>query len=210
MSKLILVRHGKTDWNKLGKWTGHAEADLVEEGLEEARKAAEALRSVRIDCAFVADLRRAQQTFVAICDSLGLQHIPTTIHPAIKERNYGIYTGKNKWQIKEEIGEVEFQRIRRGWDVAIPDGESLKAVYERIVPYHESTIRQELVKGKNVIAVSSGNALRALVKHLENISDDDIAELEIGTGEVYVYTIDQNGTVCGKEILASNPNKGKV
>src|SRR3989338_1137378 len=129
MSKLILVRHGKTDWNKLGKWTGHAEADLIEEGIEEAQKAGAALEGIRIDCAFVADLRRAQQTFVAICDSLGLQDIPTTIHSAIKERNYGIYTGKNKWQIKEEIGDTEFQKLRRGWDVKIPEGETLKDVY---------------------------------------------------------------------------------
>src|SRR3989338_9197072 len=114
MAYLILVRHGKTDWNKQGKWTGHAEADLIEEGIEEARKAARAIADIRIDRAFVADLRRAQQTFVAMCNSLGLQDVPTTIHPAIKERDYGIYTGKNKWQIKEEVGEVEFQLIRRG------------------------------------------------------------------------------------------------
>jgi len=210
MAYLILVRHGKTDWNKLGKWTGHAEADLVEEGIVEARKAGVALKNIRIDCAFVADLRRAQQTFVAICDSLGLESVPTTIHPAIKERNYGVYTGQNKWQIKEQVGDAEFQRIRRGWDVAIPEGESLKAVYERIVPYYESAIRPELVKGKNTIVVSSGNALRALVKYLEKIPEVAIAELEIGTGEVYCYDLSEDGEVIGKRLLATNEEKGKV
>ena len=210
MAYLILVRHGKTDWNKQGKWTGHAEADLIEEGIEEARKAARAIAVIQIDCAFVADLRRAQQTFVAICDSLGLQSVPTIIHPAIRERNYGIYTGQNKWQIKEQVGDAEFQRIRRGWDVAIPEGESLKAVYERIVPYYESAIRPELIKGKNVIVVSSGNALRALVKYLENISEETIAELEIGTGEVYCYDLSDEGVVIGMRLLAANQEKGKV
>ena len=134
MAKLILVRHGKTDCNKLGKWTGHAEADLIEEGIEEAQKAAAALEGIRIDCAFVADLRRAQQTFVAICDSLGLQDVPTPIHPAIKERNYGVYTGKNKWQLKEEVGDVEFHRIWRGWDNAIPEGGRPKDISQQVVP----------------------------------------------------------------------------
>ena len=210
MAQLILVRHGKTDWNKLGKWTGHAEADLIDEGFAEAQKAGEALKGIRIDCAFVADLRRAQQTFVAICDSLGIEHFPTTIHPAIKERNYGIYTGKNKWEIKEEVGEVEFQSIRRGWDTKIPEGESLKDVYSRVVPYYQSAILPKLRDEKNVIVVTSGNAIRALVKYLDAIPDDKIADLEIGLGEVHAYTLDAKGKVSKRELLAHNPQKGKV
>src|SRR3989344_4557656 len=162
MAYLVLVRHGKTEWNKLGKWTGHAESDLVEEGIEEARRAGEALKEIPIDCAFVADLRRAQQTFVEICNILRKGDIKTTIHPAIKERNYGIHTGKNKWEVKKEIGEEAFQKLRRGWDVPIPEGETLKDVYNRVVPYYESNMKPELLAVKNILFVSSGNALRAL------------------------------------------------
>ncbi len=209
MAHLILVRHGKTEWNKLGKWTGHAESDLIEEGIVQAKQAGEAMRDIRIDCAFVSDLRRAQQTFTQICNVLGTEP-KTIIDPAIKERNYGVYTGKNKWEIKEQVGEAEFQNLRRGWDVPIPEGESLKDVYARVVPYYESTIKPELLGGKNIAVVSSGNALRALVKYLEKIPDDKIAELEFGLGEVYIYEVDTAGKIIGKEIRVANETRGKV
>ncbi len=209
MAKLILIRHGKTEWNKLGKWTGHAESDLIEEGIADAKRAGESLKDIFIDCAFVSDLRRAQQTFTQICNTLG-KDIKSVIHPAIKERNYGVYTGKNKWEIKEQVGEEEFQKLRRGWDVPIPEGESLKDVYARVIPYYESQIKPELLAGKNIAVVSSGNALRALVKYLEHIPDEKIAELEFGLGEVYVYTMDSAGGITSKEIRAANEMKGKV
>jgi len=209
MAKLILVRHGKTDWNHLGKWTGHAEADLIEEGIQEAKKAAQALRGMVIHHAFVADLRRAQQTFIEICRALEAE-IPHTVHAAIKERDYGQYTGKNKWEVQKEIGEEAFQKLRRGWDVPVPGGETLKDVHDRIVPYYETVIKPKLTEGKHVLLVSSGNALRALAKYLEEMSEHDVAHLEIGTGEVHAYTMDESGGVKGKELLASNPNKGKV
>src|ERR1700690_3642621 len=171
MAYLILVRHGKSQWNLLGKWTGFTDVDLVQEGIEEARRAAEAIKDIRIDCAFTSDLKRAKQTFVEICNALHSPEIKQVEDPALRERDYGAYTGKNKWEVKEEIGEEAFQRIRRGWDVPIPGGETLKDVYDRVVPYYTSRILPELLSGKNLLVVAHGNSLRALVKYLEHIPD---------------------------------------
>jgi 2,3-bisphosphoglycerate-dependent phosphoglycerate mutase len=208
MAKLILVRHGKSTWNATGQWTGWTDAELNEDGVAEAKRAGEALRDVKIDKAYVSDLKRAIQTLDYMKETLG--DIPTEIDPALRERSYGIYTGKNKWQVKEEVGEEEFQRIRRSWDHPIPEGENLKQVYERVVPYFEKRILPDLKAGKNVLVSAHGNSLRALVKRLDNISDETISELEIGTGEVYIYDFDGEGNIVNKEVRASNPNKGKV
>ena len=139
-----------------------------------------------------------------------LVYVQTIEDPALNERNYGIYTGKNKWQIKEHVGEEEFQKIRRSWDYPIENGESLKQVYQREIPYYLEEIEPKLKQGKNVIMVSSGNGIRALVKYLENIPDAKISELEVGTGEAIVYQIDQDGKVIGKEVKGTNHNAGKV
>ncbi len=209
MSKLILIRHGRSKWNDLGQWTGWIDIELNEKGHEEAREAAQALRGLHIDKAYTSDLKRAQQTYEEIKNALNLD-IPLVINPAIKERNYGDLAGKNKWKVKEEYGEEQFMKWRRSWDYPIPNGESLKDVYARVVPYFESTILPELKEGKNILIAAHGNSLRALVKYLEHISDEEIPKLEIGTGEVYVYDIDSLGKVIHKEIKTVNPDKGKV
>jgi len=206
MAKLILVRHGKSEWNALGLWTGWTDVSLAPEGVEEAKRAGQALKDIKIDKAYVSALKRAQETLSGIVGELGYE-IPTVITPAINERDYGIYTGKNKWQVKEEIGEEGFNAIRRGWDVPVPKGETLKVVYERTVPYYQNTILPELMAGKNVIVSAHGNSLRALAKYLENVSDDGVANLEIGTGEIHMYEIDKDGKVVGKEVRASNSVK---
>ncbi|QQG37722.1 MAG: 2,3-diphosphoglycerate-dependent phosphoglycerate mutase [Candidatus Kaiserbacteria bacterium] len=210
MAKLILIRHGKSEWNLLGKWTGFTDIGLVEEGVKEAQRAGKAIQDISIDCAFISDLKRAQETFTEICRVIDQPTMKSIVHPAIKERNYGVYTGKNKWEVKEEIGEEAFQKLRRGWDVKIPEGETLKDVHARVVPYYEQYILPELKSGKNILVVAHGNSLRALVKHLEDIPDDKISELEIGTGEVYIYDVSPEGEITGKEIRAANESKGRV
>jgi len=209
MAYFILVRHGKSEWNQLGKWTGLTDIGLVEEGIEEARRAAEALRTIEIHSAHVSKLLRAQQTLDEMCNVLNIK-LKTSTSAALNERDYGIYTGKNKWQVKDQIGEEEFMRLRRGWDVPIPQGESLKEVHARVVPYYREIILPELMHGKTSLVVSHGNTLRALAKHLEQISDERVAELEIGTGEAHVYSVDKTGRILDKRILAANDNKGKV
>ncbi len=210
MAYLVLVRHGKSEWNLLGKWTGHTDIGLVQEGIEEAQAAAESIKDIPIDCAFVSDLKRAQETFTEICRTLGKSDIKTIIDPAIKERHYGVYTGKNKWEVQKEIGEEAFHKLRRGWDVPIPEGETLKDVHARVVPYYEKNIKPLLIDGKNILVVAHGNSLRALVKHLENIPEEKVAELEFGTGEVFCYEFDEAGLIVKKTIRATNPEKLKI
>ena len=209
MAKLILIRHGRSQWNDLGQWTGWTDIQLNEKGHEEAREGAEALRGIQIDKAYTSDLKRAQQTFEEIKNVLKLD-IPLVINAAIKERNYGDLAGKNKWKVKEQYGEEQFMKWRRSWDYPIPNGESLKDVYTRVVPYYEKTILPELKSGMNILIAAHGNSLRALVKYLEDISNEEIPKLEIGTGEVYVYEIDPTGKVINKEIKTVNPDKANV
>ena len=209
MAYLVLVRHGKSEWNKLGLWTGKTDVSLAEEGLVEARAAGTAIKDIPIQSVHVSTLKRAHETFVEIHDALGLDLEPKR-HAALNERDYGIYTGKNKWHVKEEVGEEAFQKMRRGWDVPIPGGETMKDVHDRVVPYYEARVLPEILAGENVLIVAHGNSLRALVKHLEHISDEKLSELEIGTGEVYCYRFDAKGNILGKEIRAANPDKLKV
>lgn len=200
MAKLILVRHGESEWNQKGLWTGLTDIGLTEKGKDEARLAGEKLKGYPIDFAFTSVLIRAKQTLDEIKSVLGID-VPTFEDKALNERDYGIYTGKNKWEIKKEVGDLEFQKIRRSWDFQIPQGESLKQVYDRTIPYYLNVILPKLKDGKNVLIVAHGNSLRALIKYLENISDDDISKLEIEIGEVDLFEIDNNGTVSSKKIL---------
>lgn len=200
MAYLVLVRHGESEWNKAGLWTGWTDIGLSEKGREEAKRAGQNLQDVEFDLAFTSPLIRAKETLEIIKKELGIENLPTEANTALDERHYGIYTGKNKWQLKEKLGEEKFLKIRRGWDVPIPGGETLKDVYQRVVPFYEQHILPELNTGKNVLISAHGNSLRALVKFLENISDEDIPNLEISTGEIYIYQIDNNGKIISKKI----------
>lgn len=209
MAYLVLVRHGKSEWNETGLWTGWRDIPLNKTGFEEARKTGEQLKDIHFDYAYTSALIRAKQTLDEILKVID-QHPPVVENQALNERDYGNYTEKNKWQIKKEVGEEEFQKIRRSWDYPPPNGESLKMVYDRAVPYFQTEVEPKLKEGKNVLIAAHGNSLRALVKYLEQIPDDQIANLEIGTGEAYVYQIDSNGEIESKEIRGENENKGKV
>src|SRR3989304_7808629 len=205
MAKLFLVRHGKSEWNKKGLWTGWTDVDLADEGHEEAKEAGRALRGEAIHAVYTSELKRTHQTFEGIRDEMGMPHLERTSHHALNERRYGIHTGKNKWEVKEERGEEEFQRIRRGWDTEIPEGETLKDVHARVVPYYEENIKKDLTEGKNVLVVAHGNSLRALIKHLEDLDEVRVCEVEVETGEVHCYHIDESGKIAHKEI--KNPKK---
>jgi 2,3-bisphosphoglycerate-dependent phosphoglycerate mutase len=210
MPYVILLRHGKSEWNEKGLWTGHTDVDLAESGKQEARLAAEAIRDIAIHKIHVSDLKRAQQTMNEVKQTLGLAHIKHSTHHAIKERHYGLYTGKNKWEIKAKVGEEEFQRMRRGWDVPIPEGETLKDVYHRASAYYDEYIKPELQAGHNVLIVAHGNSLRALAKHIDNLTEAAVGALEIGTGEVHCYELDDGGKVINKEVRSVNIDKTKL
>lgn len=209
MAKLVLVRHGQSLWNEKGLWQGWTDIDLTEKGIEQAREAGKQLKDIHFDYAYSSPLIRASKTLDEILKVLGQSELPVTKDQAMTEKHYGVFTGKNKWQVKEEVGEEEFQRIRRSWDYQTPEGESMKQVYERLIPYYEKVILPKLKEGKNVIIASHGNTLRTLVKYLDNLSEDEIAKFEFGIGEGYVYEIDKNGKVVSKDIRNKNPLAGK-
>jgi 2,3-bisphosphoglycerate-dependent phosphoglycerate mutase len=207
MPYLVFVRHGQSEWNALGLWTGQTDVALTDQGRAEARKAAEHLQDIPLHKGYTSKLTRAQQTLHEIKQALADTETPThdieTVeHEALNERDYGEYTAKNKWEIKDQLGDEEFTKLRRNWNHPVPGGETLKDVSDRTVPYFEEHILADLKAGRNVIVAAHGNSLRALMKHLEQVPDDKVHEVEIGTGEVLVYEISDDGTVVGKEMRA--------
>lgn len=209
MGKLVLVRHGESEWNAKGRWTGRTDIDLTENGREQSRKAGEAMKDISFAVAFTAPLKRTRHTLDEIKNVLTDKSFPDEIDPALTERDYGELTGKNKWEVEKQYGEKQFLAWRRGWDTPPPGGESLHDVYNRVVPFYEGKILPRLKEHENILIVSSGNELRALIKYLEHISDENIVHTEIKTGEVWEYTIGENGTVKQKEILVANKEPGK-
>ncbi|OGH19768.1 MAG: hypothetical protein A3D74_02335 [Candidatus Levybacteria bacterium RIFCSPHIGHO2_02_FULL_37_13] len=203
MAHLILIRHGESLWNAKGVWTGLTDISLSEKGKEEARTAGASLKNTKIDIAFTSALKRAKETLSEIKKTLNLNSLPTIESKALNERDYGYLTGKNKWEIEKEVGDKMFLKIRRGWNTPIKNGETLKDVYERVVPYYQTVISPKLKDGKNVLIVAHGNSLRALVKYLENISDHGVETLEIATGEIYVYEANINGTIISKKKIGA-------
>lgn len=187
MAQLALVRHGESEWNAKNLWTGWVDEPLTDKGITEARAAAEKLRGAKWDLIYESDLLRAKQTTEEIREVLKLD-APIVTSEALRERNYGIYTQRNKSDVEKELGEEEFVKLRRGWDRPIPEGESLKQVYERVVPYFEREILPKLQEGKNIIISAHGNSLRALCKYLKNMSDEQIEDFEIATGEVVLMS----------------------
>ncbi|MBL8159299.1 2,3-diphosphoglycerate-dependent phosphoglycerate mutase [Candidatus Saccharibacteria bacterium] len=202
MAYLVLVRHGQSEWNALGLWTGQEDVPLTEQGKLEARAAAEHLREIELHKAHTSSLSRTQQTLHEIKEALAHTELDTTSHDALNERHYGEFQAKNKWEIRDTIGEEEFTKLRRNWDHPVPGGETLKDVHDRVLPYYEQHILEDLKVGKNVIVSAHGNTLRALMKHLDQVADDEVHRLEIGTGEVHVYEINEDGSVISKEIKA--------
>ncbi len=200
MAYLVLVRHGESEWNAKSLWTGWTDVELTERGRGQARAEASLFKDMKFDICFTSTLKRAKQTWDEIRTEIQAIGIPTIEDKALNERDYGDLTGKNKWKIKEEYGEELFQKWRRSWDVRPPKGESLKDVSERVVPYYRAKILSEIKLGKNVIVVAHGNSLRALMKYLENIPDNEIAKVEIGLSEAYVFEIDKEGKIVGKEV----------
>lgn len=207
MSKLILVRHGESTWNAKGLWTGLVDVSLSERGKEEARQAAEAIKDLPIDATFTSPLKRAKETLSEMAKILpNLHNLPITKHKALNERDYGTFTGMNKWEVKKRVGDEQFQKIRRGWNVPIENGETLHDVYNRVVPYYREHILPLLREGKTILVVAHGNSIRALVKFLDNIGDQNIEQVELATGEIYLYDIGSDGTVIKKGIRLSRPN----
>lgn len=206
---LVLVRHGVSEYNQKGLWTGLLDIPLNDQGFKDAQKSAQAIKDIKFDKAYTSKLIRAKQTLEIILRKLSLS-IPVTESEALNERDYGIYTGKNKWEIKKQLGEKEFQKLRRDWDYPIPKGETMETVYNRVVPFYKNQILKDLLDGQNILVSAHGNSLRALVKYLENLDNEKFRNLEFGIVEAYIYTLNNQGQIIKKEIRAENVKKGQI
>ncbi len=200
MSYLALVRHSESEWNAKGLWTGWTDIDLGEAGRVEARKTAELIKDIKFDAVFCSPLARCRQTLDELRTVIDLENVQTEFVDALKERNYGDFTGKNKWEIEKQVGEEEFIKIRRAWDYPLSNGESLKDVYERAMPYYKKSIEPIVKSGKNVLVVAHGNSIRALLKYLENIPDEQISSVEVGIAQAVILELDSAGKVIKKEV----------
>ncbi|MFH1714521.1 MAG: 2,3-diphosphoglycerate-dependent phosphoglycerate mutase [Candidatus Nealsonbacteria bacterium] len=187
MAKLILLRHLQSQWNKENRFTGWTDVSLSEEGIKSAPDVAKKIADEKIDIVFTSPLRRNKETVSLILENLSKKDLPVVIDKALDERNYGKFQGLNKDEVKKQYGEEQVRLWRRSWDSAPPEGESLKDVFDRVEPFYKEHIEKELKEGKNVLVVASHNSLRALVKYLEKISDEDIINLEIPTGSMREY-----------------------
>lgn len=212
MNSLILVRHGQSRWNSSNKFTGWVDVTLSVRGIREAEECGDKLKDTPIDVAFTSELIRAQQTLFTILSRqnktgivvhtddkdplalasnlLTLEDIPIYETHRLNERHYGILQGQDKEEVRSKFGEEQVMNWRRGYKAKPPDGESLEDVFKRAVPYFKNTVMPFVASGKNVIVSGHGNSLRAIVKYIENISDEQIVNLDIPTGEVVMYEFD--------------------
>jgi len=231
MSKLILVRHGQSIWNLENRFTGWYDVELSENGILEAQKAGELLiaENINIDHAYTSYLKRADNTLKIILKNMSLKNMNIIRSWEFNERHYGSLTGLNKAEMKEKLGENQIKIYRRSWDIAppeleknnnfnprsdkiynnidsrfIPNTESLKDTYDRVIPYFDLNIKTKIIDGKNIIIAAHGNSLRALCKKLFNISNDKINELEIPTGNPLVINLDAALKVLNAVYLDGN------
>ncbi|HUI40324.1 MAG TPA: 2,3-diphosphoglycerate-dependent phosphoglycerate mutase [Methanothrix sp.] len=219
MTRLVLLRHGQSLWNQAGRFTGWTDIDLSPKGVEEARNAGRLLRSCgcTFDLAYTSVLKRAIRTLWIVQDEMDLMWIPTVCSWRLNERCYGALEGQSKKETEERHGAEQVHRWRRGFrdrppameegesrphlrdpryghlaESQIPRTESLEDTMNRMLPFWESTIAKDLNEGRSVFIASHGNTLRALVKHLDAISDDQIEEMEIPTGVPLIYELNDD------------------
>ena len=207
MIKLVLVRHGKSIWNKENKFTGWTDVDLAPEGIEEAKEAGKLLKEkgFSFDLAYTSNLKRAINTLDLILNEMNL-NIEVRRSYKLNERHYGALQGLDKDETRKKYGDEQVHIWRRSYDVrpplltkddpryveGEPLGESLKDTSERVIDYFVEEIKPELVNNKKIIIAAHGNSIRALIKYLDNLSDEDIMKIEIKTGSPIVYEFDDD------------------
>ena len=226
--KIVLVRHGESVWNLANKFTGWTDVDLSEQGVKEAKEAGKLLKEEEFtfDLAYTSYLKRATKTLNIILDIMDLHWIPVIKSWKLNERHYGALQGLNKAETADKEGAEQVHIWRRSFDTPppaldldddrypgneekyaelrddeLPAAESLEMTIERVMPYWENEIVPNMKEGKKIIVSAHGNSLRALVKHLDGISDEDIASLNIPTGRPLVYEFDQELNVKDKYYL---------
>lgn len=226
--KLVLLRHGESIWNKENLFTGWTDVDLSEKGRMEAAEAGKTLKAAGydFDVCYTSYLKRAIHTLSLALDEMDRAWLPVVKSWKLNERHYGALQGLNKSETAKKYGEDQVKIWRRSYDVAppllleedernpkgmeqyrmeekdlLPLGESLKDTIARVVPYYETVIHPDMKAGKRVLIAAHGNSLRALVKYIENLSEEEIVGVNIPTGVPLVYELDQDGHFVGKEYL---------
>ena len=225
MSKLIAIRHGQSTWNAENRFTGWVDVDLSEKGVREAEKSGKLLQELNLNfnICFTSYLKRAINTLEIVLKVLE-KDIKYTKAWELNERHYGSLTGLNKSETKKKLGEEQFKKYRRSWDIPppsqdkdskyssykdplykdiknIPNTESLKDTYDRVVPYFEKHIEKHLQQNKNVMISAHGNTIRALGKKIFNISETKINLLEIPTGNPLIIDFDSSGNFLNAKYL---------
>ena len=217
MHKLVLMRHGESQWNLENRFTGWTDVDLTETGCEQARLAGELLRAqgYEFDLAYASVLKRAIRTLWIALDAMDAMHTPIGLHWRLNERHYGALQGLNKAETAARYGEAQVLQWRRAYAIApeplaeddprhprfdaryrrvpaseLPATECLSDTVDRVVPFWNESIAPAIRSGRRVLVSAHGNSLRALIKHLDGISDEDIIGLNIPTGQPLVYELD--------------------
>lgn len=201
MPKLVIVRHGQSQWNLENRFTGWIDVDLSPAGIEEAEKAAVKLKDYKFDSAYTSDLKRAQRTLDIILEKTDQENIPVEKDKALNERMYGDLQGLNKDECRQKFGEDQVKIWRRSYDTPPPNGESLKDTADRVLPYYHTVIEPELKKGKDILISAHGNSLRALIMYLEKLSKEEILQTEIPTGKPKEYILDKDLNVIESKFL---------
>ena len=202
MPTLVLVRHGQSQWNLENRFTGWVDVPLSAQGEEEAARAGGMLATYHFDLAFTSALQRAQNTLRIMLRVMGNEELPIIANEALNERMYGMLQGLDKAETAQRYGDEQVLIWRRSYDVAPPDGESLKDTAARVIPYVNQEIFPLLRAGKNVLVAAHGNSLRALVMQLEGMSPAEILQFEIPTAVPRVYTLTEDLVVQDARFLS--------
>ena len=198
---LVLVRHGQSEWNRRNLFAGWKDVHLTQKGKQEARAAGRKLKAagIHFDIAFTSQLARAWKTLILILDEMGMdergheEDLMTISTKALNERDYGDLTGLNKDEAKEKWGEEQVHLWRRSFHERPPGGESLKDTQDRVVPYFENHILPHFREGKSVIVSAHGNSLRALIMHLDKLSEKEVEDLNLPTATPVIYRLNDKG-----------------
>ena len=226
LSKLVLVRHGQSQWNLENRFTGWVDVPLSKKGIEEAISAGKKLKNYEFDTMYVSHMLRAIQTLHYIIIESSSKKTPIIKHydkriskwelnyrgdprreipvyqsVELAERYYGDLQGLNKQKTREKYGDKQVKLWRRSFDINPPNGESLKDTSERTIPYYKKYILKDLKEGKDVLVSAHGNSLRSIVMYVENVSKEEIPNLEIPTGVPIVYTFDKKMILLDKKLL---------
>lgn len=207
MSHLVLVRHGESQWNKKQIFTGWTDVSLTGQGIEEVQLLAKKLQDIQFDIMFTSRLERARMTLLMIAAEQkktaiivhedkkynvifdDKESVPIFSHEDLNERHYGLLQGMSKCYARDKFGEEQVCQWRRSYAERPPKGESLQDVYERVVPYFQDKIISALEDENNILISAHGNSLRALIKYIDNISDDNIVNLNLAPGDAIIYTM---------------------